>query len=261
MLISIITINFNNLQGLKKTITSVLEQTYSNIEYIVIDGGSTDGSTEYIESCHDSLAYWVSEPDKGIYNGMNKGVEKATGDYVLFLNSGDWLVDSDVVKKFVQGSPVEDIVYGDVLLIYKDKKPKRKYMPDILEGLVVFQQTITHQSIFHKRSIFKSMKYDLNYKILADWVFYNTVVLIQKGTYRHIDLLIVNYDTTGFSSKKEQNELMRKEREQYYTQYADYFVPLLLQLNEHNIMKFKKLQNPRIVKWAIKIAGKLNLIK
>ncbi|MGK0307850.1 MAG: glycosyltransferase involved in cell wall biosynthesis, partial [Urechidicola sp.] len=100
MLISIITINYNDAVGLKKTMASVLEQTYEDIEYIVIDGGSTDGSKAYIELYHKDLAYWVSEPDQGIYHAMNKGIDQATGDYLLFLNSGDWLVDNFVIDKF-----------------------------------------------------------------------------------------------------------------------------------------------------------------
>ena len=98
MKISIITINFNNLEGLKKTIESVINQTYSNIEYIVIDGGSTDGSVEVIKEYNDEITYWVFEKDKGIYNAMNKGILKSKGKYLQFLNSEDWLIDNEVVN-------------------------------------------------------------------------------------------------------------------------------------------------------------------
>lgn len=91
MKISIITINFNNKDGIEKTISSVVAQTYKDIQYIIIDGDSTDGSVEVIKKYHEDIDYWISEPDKGIYDAMNKGILKATGDYVLFLNSGDYL--------------------------------------------------------------------------------------------------------------------------------------------------------------------------
>ena len=89
--LSIITINYNNLEGLKRTVESVINQTSKEFEYIVIDGGSNDGSGAYIESKSEHIDYWVSEPDKGIYNAMNKGIAKASGEYLLFLNSGDHL--------------------------------------------------------------------------------------------------------------------------------------------------------------------------
>ena len=91
LLISIITINYNNKSGLSRTIESVINQTYSNIQYIIIDGASTDGSKKIIKKYEHHISYWISEPDSGIYNAMNKGVDKAVGDYLLFLNSGDYL--------------------------------------------------------------------------------------------------------------------------------------------------------------------------
>src|SRR5690606_3965772 len=118
-LISIITVNLNNLEGLKRTMASVFNQTYQNFEYLIIDGGSSDGSKEYIEANADKISYWVSEPDKGIYNGMNKGIKKARGEYLLFLNSGDHFVEQKVLEDnhhFLNDSP---IIYFDVLVRYK----------------------------------------------------------------------------------------------------------------------------------------------
>src|SRR5690606_105779 len=97
MKISIITINLNNRAGLKATMASVLEQTYAHVEYLVVDGGSTDGSVDVITSHADRLAYWVSEPDRGVYHAMNKGIERATGEYLLFLNSGDRLMEPETL--------------------------------------------------------------------------------------------------------------------------------------------------------------------
>ena len=96
--LSIITINYNNLAGLQKTFESVFNQTFQDFEYIVIDGGSTDGSKELIEQYHDKIDYWVSEPDSGIYNAMNKGIVRANGEYLQFLNSGDSLLGENILK-------------------------------------------------------------------------------------------------------------------------------------------------------------------
>ena len=99
MKLSIVTINYNNLSGLQKTIDSVLQQSFKDYEWIIIDGGSTDGGKELLEKNQNHFAYWCSEPDKGIYNAINKGLSHATGDYIQFLNSGDWLYDSTILEK------------------------------------------------------------------------------------------------------------------------------------------------------------------
>ena len=103
--LSIITINLNNAQGLEKTIKSVVSQTYSDYEYIIIDGASTDGSVDVIQEYRNKITYWVSEPDTGIYNAMNKGILKATGEYCQFLNSGDILVDNNVTERMLSDMP------------------------------------------------------------------------------------------------------------------------------------------------------------
>ncbi len=114
--ISIITINFNDLVGLEKTFNSVVSQSNTDFEYIVIDGGSTDGSKEFLEQNSDKLAYWISEKDSGVYNAMNKGIKAAKGDYVMFLNSRDFLIDSTIIDKVVKdldGSTA--IYYGNLI--------------------------------------------------------------------------------------------------------------------------------------------------
>src|SRR5690606_34725184 len=137
---------------------SVFGQTFKNIEYIIIDGGSKDGSKEYLETHQDSLSYWVSEPDKGIYDAMNKGIEKATGDYLLFLNSGDSFNNNEVLDKFIAHKPVEDLVYGNSIFIHPDNEEELKIMPSNLEGMTIFYRTLNHQSVFHKRRIFEHGK-------------------------------------------------------------------------------------------------------
>ncbi|WAC41743.1 glycosyltransferase [Pedobacter sp. SL55] len=132
--ISIITINFNNQLGLEKTILSVINQTIKPFEYIIIDGGSTDGSKEIIESYSQSIQFWVSETDHGVYHAMNKGIEKATGDYLLFLNAGDRLYQNETIERVL--SKMEDNVdlyYGDTEYEEPSRPNYIKYYPNILD--------------------------------------------------------------------------------------------------------------------------------
>jgi glycosyltransferase involved in cell wall biosynthesis len=114
--LSIITINYNDVLGLKRTLESVTGQIYSNFEYIVINGGSTDGSKELLEKYTDKISYWVSEPDQGIYHAMNKGIEKASGEYLLFMNSGDLFYNSGILKEVVDHISKYDLIYFDILI-------------------------------------------------------------------------------------------------------------------------------------------------
>ena len=113
LILSIITINLNNREGLRKTIESVVNQTFQDFEFIVIDGASTDGSVEVIQD-YPRINYWISEPDTGIYNAMNKGIAKATGEYCLFLNSGDTLFQINTLTGILQSNPKGDIIFGNV---------------------------------------------------------------------------------------------------------------------------------------------------
>ena len=115
MPLSIITVNLNNLKGLRKTIDSIISQTWRDFEWIIIDGGSTDGSRELIEQYQEHFAYWCSEPDKGVYNAMNKGIAKAKGVYLNFMNSGDVFYSNDTLERVFESSPCADMVYGDCI--------------------------------------------------------------------------------------------------------------------------------------------------
>lgn len=173
MKLSIVTINYNNKEGLRKTIESVVGQTYRYIEYIVIDGGSTDGSTDVIRLHEDTISYWVSEPDKGIYNAMNKGVAKTTGDYVLFLNSGDYLVSPTIIDE-IQNELFsnEDVIFG----LLKTYPSNRIGYTDVHLPLTMqdfFERSpIPHPASFIKRDLFQEMKYDETLKIVSDWKFF-----------------------------------------------------------------------------------------
>ena len=124
MKLSIITVNLNNKDGLQKTIDSVISQTYKDFEWIIIDGGSTDGSKELIENYSDYVSYWVSEPDKGIYNAMNKGIKQSHGEYLQFLNSGDIFIEDNTLKQVVSQLVNEDIVFGYAVIINNNTKKR-----------------------------------------------------------------------------------------------------------------------------------------
>ena len=117
--LSVITINFNNAIGLEKTIKSVIEQKFTDFEFVIIDGDSSDGSKEIIKKYSNKISYWVSEKDKGIYNAQNKGIERAIGEYCLFLNSGDYLVDTTVFQTVFSEKRTQDIIYGDMITVYE----------------------------------------------------------------------------------------------------------------------------------------------
>ncbi len=201
--LSIITINFNNKNGLQKTIESVVNQTYANYEYIIIDGGSTDGSKEIIEKYSDKLTFWVSEKDNGVYHAMNKGIKRAKGQYCFFLNSGDWLASEDIFEKVTTLNMDRDIVYGNLLKVYTgakvviDKGMQRSKLTlyDIAFG------TIHHQTAFITRVLFEKYGlYNETYKIVSDWAFFVKTIGIQGVTVKYIDLNISYYDMHGMSS-------------------------------------------------------------
>ena len=218
--VTIITINYNNASGLRKTMESVLAQTSTDFEYIVIDGASTDGSVEFLKTANYKLQTinykLVSEPDNGIYHAMNKGIRMAQGEYIHFLNSGDWLVDEHVVEDMLyflnplslspsprgEGLGVRcDVLIGNVIAVRPDGKVRyKKYNPDV--SLYTFYRgTIEHTSAYIRRDLFdKYGLYDENLKIVSDWKWYLQVVGLNKARVQFTDRYVTCFDTTGISS-------------------------------------------------------------
>ena len=201
MTLSIITINYNNRDGLKRTIDSVVAQTFTDYEWIVIDGGSTDGSRELIEQYADHFAFWCSEPDNGIYNAMNKGITHSHGDWLLFLNSGDWLYEANTLERVSANDSQADVLYGDVLYHWPDKRGKElDIKPDKLSLYYFYEHTLCHQASFYKRSIFDSHLYDENYRICSDWALFIQLV-VDGYHFEHLPFCVVNFPQDGISSK------------------------------------------------------------
>lgn len=170
--ISIITINYNNDLGLEKTIKSVLNQSFKLFEYIVIDGNSTDNSKAIIDKYKSKLDYWVSEDDKGIYNAMNKGIQRASGDYLLFMNSGDVLIDDPDILSACEAKLVEDIVAFDCFLEKDNQIVGKRTHIDNPTLYYVYQKGLKHQSTFIKKSMFDNFGlYDESFKISGDYEF------------------------------------------------------------------------------------------
>ena len=202
--ISIITINYNNLEGLRKTFESVFKQTETDFEYIVIDGNSNDGSKELIIENSKKINFWVSEKDKGIYNALNKGINSSNGEYILCLNSGDCLYDNEVIKNVkLELSGNEDIIYGNTF-ISNAAIPERAGLwlhPEKLSFDLFLKGSISHQSAFVKRDLYQKVgNYDENLKIVSDWKFFIISLAFFKASYRHINLIISDFDGSGIST-------------------------------------------------------------
>ena len=202
MKFSVITINYNHKEGLIRTIKSVLCQTCTDFEYIIIDGGSTDGSAEVIKKYDKDISYWVSEKDKGVYHAMNKGIAAAKGDYCIFMNSGDCFHSSNALNSVVNYQ--EDIICGQVSTF-----PSGHHKPTIT--LVdLLRISLPHQAMFIKRDLLIKHPYDEKYKILSDWKFCIENLIIDNCSFRNIEVVIADYESGGISTNS--NGLLPKER-------------------------------------------------
>lgn len=223
--ISIITVNYNNAGGLQTTLTSVFEQNFKHFEFIVIDGDSTDRSKTILRAHDDQIDYWLSEPDGGIYEAMNKGIRIATGEFLLFLNSGDAFYNSEVIGKIhIQLSRKYDIYYGDIIYdeIYQQKP---LIFPDILTFGFFYEYSISHQAAFIRRTLFSEIFfYNEQLKIVSDWEFFIYAICKCNVPYQHIKMLVTTYDATGISSNQENHVLVKNERTLSLNKYFPAFV-------------------------------------
>lgn len=209
MLYSIITINYNNKEGLEQTIKSVLSQTYNNYQFIIIDGNSTDGSIDVIKKYEDKISYWISEVDKGIYNAMNKGILQAKGDYLNFMNSGDTFHSPSVLEDITNMYLQEDIITGG----YYDQENEISHIikPQDVTLLTMLKETFNHQATFYRKKLFANNHYDENYKIQSDAKFNLQSIILNNCSIKIIDYVIANYDLHGISSNKDIVKIERKK--------------------------------------------------
>lgn len=257
MVLTIITINRNNAAGLEKTMQSVLSQTRTDYEYIVVDGASTDGSVEVIERLAERFGdrlKWVSEPDKGIYNAMNKGIGMATGEYVQILNSGDSLAAEDVVEKMYaavekEGRP--SILYGNMLKdfpggrIHRDKG----FAGEDITLLSLYIGTLNHSPAYLRRFLFDRYGlYDESLKIDSDWKWYLQAIVFgeEKPVYTDIDVTL--FDMAGISETNK--ELAKAEREQVLRELVP---PCVLADYDAWVPSIRMMKRIKRHPWAYKI--------
>ena len=247
--LSIITVNLNNAAGLQKTMESVFSQTFTDYEYIIIDGGSSDGSRELIEKYKNKLVYWVSEKDGGIYDGLNKGIINSGGEYLMFLNSGDYLLNNSVLQSSLNfiSRQKGDIYYGNMLIEREADQPvSKKHSPeltlDILEN-----ETINHQASFIKKTLFYELgMYDLKYKLAADHAFF-LKSLFNGKKFIHINEDLIFYDLSGQSSNAWQQyaeEMVQIRRD---------IIPQHYRQLKKDLSRYQALANQRIVKFALRL--------
>lgn len=201
--ISIVTISYNAKADIEKTILSVINQSYPEIEYIIIDGGSKDGTIDLIKKYEGRLYYWISEPDKGRYDAMNKGILRATGEWILFMNSGDTFHDHKVIKDIFSNvfSPNIGVVWGETDFYDRGKFVSKSTKKPFYKSLMPYHtgMGITHQSMFIRTCLAKKLKFDLKYKIAAD--FGMAYKIYKLGfQFKHMPRTISNYDINGISS-------------------------------------------------------------
>tara|TARA_B100000787_G_C16148221_1_gene275293 strand:- start:162 stop:908 length:747 start_codon:yes stop_codon:yes gene_type:complete len=198
-LISIITVVYNDEKGLLNTLNSVVNQTFHNIESIVIDGNSTDGTKMVIKSFKDQINYFVSEPDKGIYDAMNKGIKQASGDWVIFMNAGDLFYSNETISDVfkIENPNDYDILYGDTIGVHDNGEIE--YIRPLDLSLFWKHIPICHQSTFINLKLHKEYLYDLNYKVSSVYDFlYNRY--ISGDNFKYINLPISKYNMNGYSS-------------------------------------------------------------
>lgn len=216
--VSIITINLNNKVGLEKTIKSVISQTYTNYEFIIIDGASTDGSIDVIEKYKAHISYNTSESDTGIYNAMNKGIRVATGDYLHFLNSGDIYATKDVLTDvFTDKHYSDSFICGNYFYEYKGTLEKydiyrgRDWLFSLYE---IFADGLCHQAFFiHKKMFQEYGYYDETLRIASDFKLFFIAIGMNNESVRYVDVDIVIYDTEGFSSNVGGKAILREKQQ------------------------------------------------
>jgi len=203
---------------------SVFNQTFIDFEYIILDGGSIDGSREYIQQFADRVSYWISEKDNGVYHAMNKGILKATGEYLIFLNSGDFFYSNDSIENLIKES-VEDIIYGNILVETGEGNYLKTYPPQ-LTFQYFLEDTLPHPATLIKADLFKKLGlYNEDNKIVSDWELFMNAVCLHSASYRYINLTFTVFNFEGISSIPENQKNIKEEKDLILQRYYQAFLP------------------------------------
>lgn len=258
MKLSIITINRNNATGLEKTIKSVVSQTCKEFEYIVVDGASTDDSVDVIKRYESQFTHlkWVSEPDKGIYNAMNKGLRLASGEYIQILNSADSLAADDVVEKMLvalekAGNP--NIFYGNMIKCFPDgrKVVDKSFAGQEITMLGMYRGTLNHDPAYIRRELFdKYGYYDENLKIVSDWKWYLQAIVLGGEKPQYVDVDVTLFDMTGISENADSKKKINKERKSVLNELIPNAYLHDYELYSDDIYMMRRIHRH---KWAYKI--------
>lgn len=226
--ISIVTVCFNSVATIEQTIKSVINQSYKNIEYIIIDGGSTDGTFDIIKKYESYISYWVSEPDKGIYDAMNKGIKVATGKLIAFINSDDWY-DKDAIYHFAEAYKEEpaDVLFGDLVYIKEDGSTQYENNETVDLKKMLYTNKLCHQAICVNTQLMKASPFDLQYKIAADYDFLLRLFM-GNHSFRYVGNYLISYFRFGgvsssriLDTHNEIFEIARKNIAMYFHESKD----------------------------------------
>lgn len=221
MRVSVITVTFNALPALKKTMASVMAQTSLDYEYIIVDGASTDGTAEYLSEKADGSYRWISEPDSGIYEAMNKGVRMAQGEYCLFINAGDCFVDAKVLATVLPFMNGVDLVIGNQIDVSEQGVIADFYQAKGSFSLNnLLQSSVCHQSTFIRRSVLLERPYDEHLRLVSDWKFFLELYLGGNVSYRTVDVNICFFFEGGATDKN--RDLGKQERMSVLAGYPEY---------------------------------------
>lgn len=196
-IVSVVTVTFNNGKNIESTIRSVLNQDYTNIEYIIVDGASTDNTLQIIQSYNNSICYWISEKDNGVYDAMNKAIDLCSGDWIIFLNCGDYFVNNHVLSSIFKIDSVftYDVLYGDAEYRYNSFKAveQARQLNDLWKGMIC-----SHQAMFTKLKVMKEVFFDKTYKFAADFKLVNDLFYSGKR-FLHVDAVIISAEVGGLT--------------------------------------------------------------
>lgn len=254
MKISVITITYNDVSGLIATIESLVNQSYLEVEHIIVDGKSKDNTIVVIKDYETKInelglnisLKWISEPDTGIYNAMNKGVKMSSGEYLLFLNSGDTLANNDVIKDLQTDELNADVVIGRINVVNSENIVVNKDYT-ITKPLTLFTfylRGIPHQGTLIRRTLQLENLYDESYRINSDFKFFLKVLILENRTIQYIEHTIANYDNTGISSTNQ--KLQVEERKKIFAE----LVPERIRMNYEKV--FPHYYEVTRIEWLLK---------
>ncbi len=263
MKVSIITIAYNDLKGLENTWQSIRRQTFRDFEWIVIDGGSTDGTRKFLQEHDSEIAFWCCEPDKGAYNAQNKGTKHAKGEYCVYMNSGDVFYDDDVLEKVFEKKIDADIIYGNWLMVFENGKTRLDVAPVELDMAFFFSGNICHQAMLAKTELVLNRPYDESFQVYADWDEWLDM-FVQGKRFEKVDIIFCKFMVGGLSTGSSKALVAKRDaeierlHEKYYPELwrktMKRAAPCLL-VYEH--LKSKRKQHNKLIRILIIVSSLL----